>query len=148
MRRRRRRDRLGTGVREEPDESGADGQVDRGRRDRRARPVSQPTVKAEVETDGRIQVRGRGLLRSGGNGIGDNASASVFATLICEAAAPFTERSTAAAGVKLEANGDFRINDTLDSVPSECPSAVLLIRSVATRRWFAAGIRKFEDDDE
>ena len=114
-------------------------------------PPGQPWVianlRADVETDGSIQVRGRGLLRSGGNGIGDNANASVFATLICEAAAPFTERSTAAAGVKLEANGDFRINDTLDSVPSECPSPVLLIRSVATRRWFAAGIRKLEDDD-
>src|SRR6266851_642167 len=41
-------------------------------------------LRADVGTDGRIQVRGRGLLLGGGNNIGRNANASVIATLICE----------------------------------------------------------------
>ena len=45
---------------------------------------------ADVKVDGRIHVDGRGLLLGGGNAIGTNGNASVFATLICEAAAPFT----------------------------------------------------------
>src|SRR5262245_65669998 len=52
-------------------------------------------LTADVTTDGRINVEGRGLLLGGGNGIGTNAGARVLATLICEAVAPFTERSTA-----------------------------------------------------
>ena len=75
--------------------------------------------------------------------IGTNANQSVFATLICEAAAPFVEHSTFS--VPLEANGDFRIVDTLDSVPSECPGPVLLIRNTGGV-WFAAGIPKLGDD--
>jgi hypothetical protein len=69
----------------------------------------------------------------------------VFATLLCEAAAPFVERSTTFAGVPLEPNGDFRIDDTLNPVPSDCPSPVLLIRN-AGGVWFAAGIPKLGDD--
>jgi hypothetical protein len=79
-------------------------------------------LKAIVDVDGRIRVRGRGLLLASGNSIGQNANQVVFATLICEAAAPFVERSTSAVGVPLEPNGDFRIDDTLDSAPSDCPS--------------------------
>jgi len=45
--------------------------------------------------------------------------------------------------VPLDANGDFRIDDVLDSVPSECASPVLLIRNTGGA-WFAAGI---VDDD-
>jgi hypothetical protein len=106
-------------------------------------------LTAEIESDGRTRVRGRGLLLGGGNSIGGNANQSVFATLICEATAPFTEHSTLTAGVKLEANGDFRIDDTLDSVPPECPSPVLLIRSSAgAHAWFAAGIPKLDSDDD
>ncbi len=41
--------------------------------------------RARVKADGSIRVDGRGLLVAGGNGIGTNSS--VFATLICEAAA-------------------------------------------------------------
>jgi hypothetical protein len=103
-------------------------------------------LRAEVETDGHIKVRGRGLLLASGNGIGTNANQSVFATLICEAAAPFVEHSTAFS-VPLEPNGDFRIDDTLTSVPSECPSPVLLIRNTGGV-WFAAGIPKREDEDD
>ena len=99
-------------------------------------------LRADVRVDGRIRVDGRGLLLGGGNNIGLNANARVFATLFCEAAAPFTERSTTFAGVPLEPNGDFRIDDMLSSVPAECPSPVLLIRNAANQAWFAAGIPK------
>ena len=104
-------------------------------------------LKASVDVDGRIRITGRGLLLASGNSIGQNANQSVFATLICEAAAPFVERSTTTTGVPLERNGDFRIDDTLDSVPSECPSPVLLIRTASNGTWFAAGIAKVGGDD-
>lgn len=96
-------------------------------------------LRAEVRDDGRIRVQGRGLLLGGGNGIGGNANASVFATLICEAAAPFTLHNTTLAGVALEPDGDFKIDDVLTPVPVDCASPVLLIRNVAGA-WFAAGI--------
>ena len=102
-------------------------------------------LRAKVKADGSIKVDGRGLLLAGGNGIGTNANASVFVTLICEPAAPFVERNTDAAGVALEPNGDFRINDILSPAPNGCPSPVLLIRSAANRTWFAAGFQKLED---
>jgi hypothetical protein len=85
------------------------------------------------------------LLLASGNSIGQNANQRVFATLICEAAAPFVEHSTAIAGVPLEANGDFRIDDTLSPTPFVCPSPVLLIRNTGGV-WFAAGIPKLGDD--
>jgi hypothetical protein len=103
-------------------------------------------LKAEVDTDGQIRVRGRGLLLANGNNIGQNANQSVFATLFCEAAAPFVERSTTLTGVPLEPNGDFRIDDALNPAPSECPSPVLLIRASSNGTWFAAGIPQFGDD--
>ena len=102
-------------------------------------------LRAEVFTDGRIQVRGRGLLLASGNSIGTNANQSVFATLICEAAAPFVQRNTNAAGVPLAPNGDFRIDDTLSEIPTECASPVLLIRSLGGA-WFAAGIPDLNKD--
>jgi hypothetical protein len=101
-------------------------------------------LRADVKVDGRIHVDGRGLLLGGGNSIGLNGNASVFATLICEAAAPFTERSTHGAGVALEPNGDFRIDDVLvPAPPADCDSPVLLIRNAEPNPvWFAAGIPK------
>ena len=99
-------------------------------------------LRAEVSSDARIRVDGRGLLLAGGNNIGMNAGASVFATLACGAAAPFTLHSTDAAGVPLEANGDFRIDDALTPAPTECVNPVLLIRNAANQTWFAAGIQK------
>jgi hypothetical protein len=102
-------------------------------------------LRADIDAIGRIKVRGRGLLLASGNSIGQNANQSVFATLICEASAPFVQHSTASS-VPLEPNGDFRIDDTLMSVPSGCPSPVLLIRN-AGGVWFAAGVPKSEDDD-
>jgi hypothetical protein len=102
-------------------------------------------LAADVSSDGRIRARGRGLLLGGGNGIGTNANQSVMATLICEAAAPFTLRNTAL--VPLEANGDFRIDDVLDPAPLDgCASPVLLIRN-GGGAWFAAGIVKSDDND-
>ena len=101
-------------------------------------------LRADVDATGRITVRGRGLLLASGNSIGRNANQRVFATLICEAAAPFVEHSTATT-VPIEPNGNFRIDDTLTSVPAECPSPVLLIRN-AGGLWFAAGVPKGEDE--
>jgi len=103
-------------------------------------------LKADIYTDGRIRVRGRGLLLASTNSIGQNANQSVFATLICEAAAPFVEHNTTFT-VPLDADGDFRINDVLSPVPSDCASPVLLIRNKGGV-WFAAGIQKLDDDDD
>ena len=103
-------------------------------------------LRADIRTDGRIRVRGRGLLLASGNNIGQNGNVSVFATLFCEATAPFVEHNTTFT-VPLEPNGDFRIDDTLTSVPSECASPVLLIRNsngVCSRPAFSLG----DDDGE
>jgi len=102
-------------------------------------------LRADVDFDGRIKVRGRGLLLANGNSIGQNANAKVFATLFCEAAAPFVEHNTDLAGVPLDPNGDFRIDDILNPAPSECPSPVLLIRNTKGV-WFAAGIPRRGED--
>jgi hypothetical protein len=104
-------------------------------------------LRADVKTDGSIKVRGKGLLLGGGNNIGLNANASVFATLICEAVAPFTQRNTTLTGVPLEPNGDFQIADVLTPAPVDCGSPVLLIRNAANQSWFAAGIRDLSNDD-
>ena len=102
-------------------------------------------LKATVNVDGRIMVDGRGLVFSGGNSIGSGLASgtalNVFATLICETAAPFTQFSTNA--VPLAANGDFRIDDVLSPLPpSSCVSPVLLIREAVGQSWFSAGISK------
>jgi hypothetical protein len=109
-----------------------------------AGPWTIADLKALVTTDGRIKVRGRGLLLASGNGLGTNANLSVIATLICEAAAPFVERSTAVP-VPLQANGDFRIDDVLNPPATDCASPVLLIRA-ANGAWLAAGIPDLGDD--
>ena len=102
-------------------------------------------LTADVKVDGRIKVDGRGLLLGGGNTIGTNGNASVLATLICEAEAPFTQFSTNSAGVPLAADGDFRIDDVLTPAPpADCASPVLLIRTTAGGTWFAAGIPKLD----
>jgi len=101
-------------------------------------------LKAEVETTGRITVRGRGLLLASGNSIGQNGGQRVFATLICEGSAPFVERSTDAAGVPLDVNGDFRIDDQLNPAPVECSNPALLIRNTGGS-WFAAGVPRLDD---
>jgi hypothetical protein len=102
-------------------------------------------LKADVDIYGHIKVHGRGLLLASGNSIGTNANQRVFATLICEAVAPFVERSTAPAGVPLDADGDFRIDDVLNPAPADCANPTLLIRNTAGT-WFAAGIPQLGDE--
>ena len=102
-------------------------------------------LDAFVSSDGRIKAFGRGLLLASGNGIGTNAGQSVHATLFCGPAATATAHNTTVAGVALEANGDFRIDDLLSPMPPViCDSPVLLIRNVGGV-WFAAGIPKVEE---
>jgi hypothetical protein len=104
-------------------------------------------LSADVKTDGRIKVDGRGLLLAGGDNIGTNGNQKVFATLICEAVAPFTLRNTNTAGVALAPDGDFRIDDVLSPAPpATCASPVLLIRNTGGA-WFAAGIQKLDNDN-
>jgi hypothetical protein len=99
-------------------------------------------LEANVNNDGRIRVRGRGLLLGGGNGIGTNGNQSVFATLFCGPAATATSSSSTLTGVALDADGDFTIDDVLSPSPSaSCENPVLLIRTAAgAHPWFAAGI--------
>ena len=87
-----------------------------------------------------------------GTAIGTSASGgvaviNVFATLVCENTAPFTERNTNLKGVPLAANGDFKIDDVLSPpppAPSSCGTPALLIRNAGNRNFFAAGIQKFD----
>ena len=105
-------------------------------------------LQADVKVDGRISVDGKGLLLGGGDQIGFNGNASVFATLICEPVAPFTQHSTDLAGVPLAANGDFQIDDVLvPAPPADCDSPVLLIRETVGGTWFAAGIPSARSPD-
>jgi hypothetical protein len=99
-------------------------------------------LAADVKQDGSIRVDGRGLLLGSSDEIGGNANASVFATLFC-ANDGNVQHSSNPAGVPLEVDGDFRINDVLSPVPpNPCTSPVLLIRTIGPGSWFAAGIPK------
>lgn len=102
-------------------------------------------LEAEVAIGGQIKVKGKGLILGGGNNAGRATGQFVFATLICEAAPPFTELNTNLVGVQLAPNGDFEIDDRLTPSPSACPSPMLLIRNAAGLTWFAVGIVKFGD---
>ena len=97
-------------------------------------------LNANVNSEGRIRVKGRGLLLAAGNGIGTNAGASVFATLFCGPSATATAHSSNR--VALDADGDFAIDDLLSPMPpASCGSPVLLIRNGGgSGVWFAAGI--------
>jgi len=97
-------------------------------------------LAADVKQDGRIRIDGRGLLLASGNTVGSNANASVFATLFC-ANDGNIQHSSNLAGVPLEVDGDFRIDDTLSPMPpNPCTSPVLLIRNAGNLAWFAAGL--------
>jgi hypothetical protein len=81
---------------------------------------------------------------------GGTAVINVFATLICENTAPFTDRNTNLKGVPLAANGDFKIDDVLSPpppAPSACATPVLLIRNAGNQNYFAAGIQNFGTQD-
>ena len=99
-------------------------------------------LDAKVKTNGDIKVEGKGLVLAGGNNAGRTSGQSVFATLICEAVAPFTERSTPSnPGVPLSDDGNFRIDDVLTPIPTGgCASPMLLIRNASGGTWFAVGI--------
>ena len=102
-------------------------------------------LDAQVKTNGDIKVKGKGLILGGGNNAGRATGQNVFATLICEAAAPFTQRSTNLAGVPLTAEGDFEIDDVLTPLPAGgCASPMLLIRNAANGGWFAVGIPELD----
>ena len=99
-------------------------------------------LAADVKQDGSIRLDGRGLLLASGNAVGSNANASVIATLFC-ANDGNIQHSSNLAGVPLEVNGDFRIDDTLSPLPpNPCTNPVLLIRSAGNQSWFAAGLPK------
>jgi hypothetical protein len=103
-------------------------------------------LDARVRQNGQISVKGKGLILAGGNNAGRASGQSVFATLICEAVAPFVEHSTTLTGVPLAPNGDFKIDDMLSpAVPFTCASPMLLIRNAAGGAWFAAGIPDDKD---
>jgi len=97
-------------------------------------------LDARLKTNGDIKVKGNGLILAGGNSAGRTTEQMVFATLICEAAAPFIEHSTDPVGVPLSVEGDFEIDDVLEPPPSGCDSPMLLIRNAAGAAWFAVGI--------
>jgi hypothetical protein len=97
---------------------------------------------ADVRLGGLIQVDGRGLLLGAGDAVGSNGGASVFATLFCTNDGNVPHNSSLA-GVPLQVNGDFRIQDSLSPAPpNTCTSPVLLIRVAGPGSWFAAGIPK------
>ena len=102
------------------------------------RPWVISRLTAEVATDGRIRVDGRGLLLAGGGAIGTPGGQSVRARLFCDNVAV----GDSAPLVPLQPNGDFRIDAVLDGpMPSLCHTPVLLIVN-ANGAWFAAGIPK------
>jgi hypothetical protein len=94
-------------------------------------------LSADVRSDGRISVDGRGLLLGGGDNIGTNGGQSVRARLFCGDGNGEAFDSDV---VPLEADGDFRIEGQLAGMlPRECTRPVLLILS-GGGNWFAAGI--------
>ena len=99
-------------------------------------------LKATVNTNGKIQVSGKGLVLAGGNNAGGiPAGLKVFATLSCLSTGTFALSSTSLTGVAVSPVGDFQINDTLSSSPpAACPNPLLLIQSAANNHWFALGI--------
>ena len=97
-------------------------------------------LAADVRQNGSIRLDGRGLLLGAGDAVASNGNASVFATLFC-ANDGNVQHSSNLAGVPLDVNGDFRIDDTLSPAPpNPCTSPVLLIRVTGAGSWFAAGI--------
>jgi hypothetical protein len=97
------------------------------------------SLSADVGSDGKVNIDGRGLLVAGGNGIGTTLGQRVRARLYCAGVPHNTDVDNP---VLLEPNGDFRINGFLTPTPpSVCSNPVLLILN-AGGAWFAAGILK------
>lgn len=103
-------------------------------------------LTADVRTDGRISVDGRGLILAGGDTIGTainpqtGGGFSVFARLFCGAGTGVPFDSEAA---PLSPEGDFRIEGRLAGMLQQsCERPVLLIINSGNGAWFAAGIPK------
>ena len=110
-----------------------------------ATPWRIANLHATIKNDGHIVVDGRGLLVAATNSIGTNANQTIQAELFCNTSAATcgTPSTTSPTGVALEADGDFRIDDTLSPLPPmSCPNPVLLITQIPAKggRWFAAGM--------
>jgi hypothetical protein len=102
-------------------------------------------LDAHIRPDGEIRADGKALILAGGNSIGRATGQSVFASLFCGNAEHSTENVT---GVPLAADGDFKIHDVLTPAPPpNCENPVLLIRTVGSGNWFAAGILKSSSAD-
>lgn len=132
------------------------------------------SLKAEINSNGEIHVKGKGLLLGGGDNIGTRGGPrQVVASLFCRnAPVPPATAGTLTAPynssfVPLDANGDFHIHSGLANSsgllpPPNCGDTIdnrpiLLIRTVtpanpttntpaAPGAWFAAGIIKDDDD--
>jgi hypothetical protein len=94
-------------------------------------------LRANIQTDGSVSIRGQGLLLSGGDALGSRGPVTqVFATLFCGAAAHHS------AIADLDAAGNFQIGGALSAAPpNPCASPVLLIRNATgPQPWFAAGL--------
>ena len=104
-------------------------------------------LSAKVETNGHIAVEGRGLLLAGATAtlvhvIATTGGQSVQARLFCNTTTSSCGTAHTSGLVPLDANGDFKIDDTLSpSVPPTCTGPVLLI-TIGAPRWLAAGIPK------
>ena len=103
------------------------------------------SLRADIDTYGRVKIRGRGLLIANGNAIGTNFNQRVFATLICEVTAPI-QRSTDKAGSCARTERRFSNRRHAGPGARGMPNPVLLIRNTGGV-WFAAGIPKLSDED-
>ena len=114
------------------------------------RPWVIDDLRARVKVDGRIKIKGKGLLLGGGGSIGTSRELNVIAMLLCENAVVVdvpVEHNTDP--VALKSNGDFKIDDVLIPMPpNPCDNPVLLIRSSGSGSWCAAGIPDVDDDDD
>ena len=128
------------------------------------RPWELRKLRASVDANGRLRVRGAGLLLGGGGNIGLPAiPRNIQATLICLEGT--TRLSWNSDAVPLDAQGNFSIHGSLTPVspnqllvpPDPCNAPILLIRNSAAATtpggapvpgaWFAAGIPGDDHDD-
>lgn len=103
------------------------------------RPWTIKTLRAKIQTNGTISVKGEGLVFAGGNAVGTAGPITqVVATLFCDGQPHHSPV------VPLQRNGDFTIDGMLTTTPpNPCNNPVLLIRNAAggaPGAWFAAGI--------
>lgn len=97
-------------------------------------------LRASFYADGTMNIRGNGLLFSGGDNIGTRGTvAQVKATLFCAGVGHDSPPAD------LDLQGNFTIKGRmLATPPNPCATPVLLIRSLGGN-WFAAGV--VGDDD-